>query len=205
MADTTKAELAKAGGPDITRLLQPGEQVLWQGQGKMMNRATRRVVAIIFIPLFYIAITTGLLLWLTFDVFFIGDTSGFLLIFICMLAGIIGVGVLLLSAQRKRAIISTYYWLTNHQAIIIKKPASSNDYTTTVIDLAATDAVKMIERGDGSGTLVFGRNAISAYSPATRSYASNEADYSFSDIPRVVEVYGMVQEAQAEARRARGV
>lgn len=58
----------------------------------------------------------------------------------------------------------------------------------------------MIERGDGSGTIVFGRNAVSTYPPQARGYVSDVADYSFSDIPNVAEVYRLVQEMQREAR-----
>lgn len=46
MPDTTKAELVKAGEPDITRLLEPGEQVVWQGRPSQANPTIRRQASI---------------------------------------------------------------------------------------------------------------------------------------------------------------
>jgi len=135
------------------------------------------------------------------DTYF-SDSLGAFLIFMFILVIVVGAaGGLFSATQIIRRRRNTSYWLTNRHAIIMMKQGGRNDYTTMVIDLAATDAVKMIERGDGSGTLIFGRNAVNTFSPATRGYISNEADYSFSNIPNVEEVYRMVQDAQAGARQ----
>ncbi len=207
MGEIPKSELMKAGGPDVTHLLQPGEQVVWQGE--LNNHIETNKARTIWMTTaigfaIFLLITIMWILRASPPYVNIRDLS---YIFLAIVPVAAFIGLIMADSDRRLTqslSLMSYYWLTNRHAIIVQKHTYSSNYTTTIIDLAATDAVKMIERGDGSGTLVFGRNAVSDYSPTTRSYVSNEADYSFSDIPRVVEVYAMVQQMQAEARRGEG-
>ncbi len=182
MTDTTKTELTKAGRPDITYLLEPGEQMIWQGQSEPTTGSSGTgLYGWKFITLGAVIAAIAILYA------YINQSPSAL--FVLVIAPIpVAVGITMLQIQRSITSRTSEYCLTNCHAIIIKKPVISTDYTTTIIDMAATDTVKMIEQGDGSGTLVFGRNA-------------NEEDYSFSDIPNVTEVYHMVQELQASARQ----
>jgi hypothetical protein len=184
----------------VSRQLRPGEQLLWSGRppGGIRLRPSDALM----IPFS--------LLWGGFAIFWevmaiqgLGHAGGpglffalwgvpFVLVGLYIIAGRFYVDALL-----RRG---TYYGVTNERAIILTTGPFTHQ--TRSLDLSTMAELEMSERGDGGGTISFGRaQPWSSFSPAGWPGAGVYTVPSFELDKRAREVYEIIRTAQREAQR----
>ncbi len=210
MANNMEANAGAQGGPDVSRFLEPGERIVWQGQpvkgmGNPLQLAGTIVLGI------------GVLLALVFTIvgFILGATAsganqgamhsisaallwGALIEVVTM--GIVGISLIGASATVSRKVA---YVLTERRAIIAQGP-SYGATRTSLIDLADISTIKVIEGKNGTGAIIFGRgNAMNSANYGS-SVSYYDRDYSFSNIADVMNVYHLIRQAQDGAQKVQG-
>ncbi len=211
MAYSMGASAGAQGGPDVSRFLEPGEQIVWQGQPARGAGNPLRLGGLIVLGI-------GVLMGLIFEtVGFVlnsgaGDVnrqtlnsvgSAFQIGGAIMFGTMVLVGVILLFVS---SFISgnIAYVLTERRAIIAQGP-SYGTTRTSLIDLADVGIIKVLERKDGLGSIIFGRS--NSYTSSGGSYNTStysDRDYSFSNIAEVMNVYHLIRQAQDGAQKAQG-
>ncbi len=201
----TGTSVAGQGVADVSRFLEPGEQVLWHGQpvrsaGNQMQTAGM-IVLFIGVLVGGVMLLVGFILsnmeGVTHNVGFGLLLGGGIALFVMVLLG----GIFLTVGATMGRNIS--YTLTAQRAIIAAGPTYGS-YRTTLIDLDAVGIIKVVEGRNGTGSIIFGRGNSYSSSNGNNSYSYYDRDYSFANIADVMSVYRQVRHAQDALHKAQG-
>lgn len=195
------------GVADVSRFLEAGEQVVWQGQPARGAGNPMHIAGLIVLG---IGVLVGGVMLLVG--FILSNSSGAthnaglglllgggIVLFVMVLLGVI---FLTVGATMMGRNIS--YTLTARRAIIAAGPTYGG-YRTTLIDLDAVGIIKVVEGRNGTGSIIFGRGSSYSSSNGYNSYSYYDRDYSFANIADVMSVYRQVRQAQDGMEKVQGL
>ncbi len=183
---------------DLAQYLSPGERVLWQG------RSHRRpgIVSggVLFLSIFMAVGLAVLIVLIAIASERRIDSDdakiGLVLIPFIFLAVGLGVGIPLILASRR--FHNSRYVVTSTSAMVVNEGGWSGKQVM-VVPLKGMPLVSLIENRDGTGTLVFGQNAMTAANVRYSGAWWMGSMPVFWNIERPLEVYQLIRRQMGEA------
>lgn len=184
---------------DLAQYLSPGERVLWQGRSHRRPGIASGGGAI-FLGIF---VAVGLAVFIIFIALaseqrIDSDDAriGLVLIPFIFLAVGLGVGIPLILANRR--FNKSRYVVTSTSAMVVNEGGWSGKQVM-VVPLKGMPLVSLIENRDGTGTLVFGQNAMMTANARYSGAWWMGSMPVFWNIERPLEVYQLIRRQMGEA------